>query len=148
MTLALARSGTVEGGVHRLLTTVYYEDTDAAGIVYYANYLKFAERGRTELMRLVGFGHERLRREQGLAFAVRRCLADYRGAARLDDELVVETRLTALGGASLDLEQTVCRDGETLVRMDVKVACLGPGLRPARLPQPLRAALARMMQPF
>ena len=95
-----------------------------------------------------GFGHERLRQEQGLAFAVRRCLADYRGAARLDDQLVVETRLTALGGASLDLEQTVCRDGEKLVRMDVKVACLGPGLRPARLPQPLRAALARMMQPF
>jgi acyl-CoA thioester hydrolase len=147
MSAALLRSGTLEGGIHRLLTTVYYEDTDAAGIVYYANYLKFAERARTELLRLLGFGQERLRREHGLAFAVRRCLADYQGAARLDDELVVESRLTALGGASLEVEQTVRRGDERLVRLDVKLACLGPGLKPTRLPPPLRAALARLMQP-
>jgi acyl-CoA thioester hydrolase len=126
---------------------VYYEDTDAAGIVYYANYLKFAERARTELLRLLGFGQEKLRAEHGLAFAVRRCLADYRGAARLDDELVVESRLTALGGASLEVEPWVRRGGEGLVRLDVKLACLGRDLRPARMPPPIRAALAELMQP-
>jgi acyl-CoA thioester hydrolase len=147
MTAALCRSGTIEAGVHRLLTTVYYEDTDAAGIVYHANYLKFAERARTELLRLLGFGQEQLRREHGLAFAVRRCLADYRGAARLDDELAVESRLTALGGASLEVEQVVRRGQEVLVRLELKLACLGRGLKPARIPPPLRAALATLMQP-
>jgi acyl-CoA thioester hydrolase len=147
MTATLARSGTLDSGVHRLLTMVYYEDTDAAGIVYYANYLKFAERARTELLRLLGFGQEKLRAEHGLAFAVRRCLADYRGAARLDDELVVESRLTALGGASLEVEQWVRRGGEALVRLDVKLACLGRDLRPTRIPPPLRAALATITQP-
>jgi acyl-CoA thioester hydrolase len=141
------RSGAIEGGIHRLLTTVYYEDTDAAGIVYHANYLKFAERARTELLRLLGFEQGRLRAEQGLAFAVRRCTVDFRGAARLDDELVVESRLVALGGASLEIEQDIRRADETLVRLELRLACLGPGLRPVRLPPPLRAALNALSQP-
>ena len=142
----MRRSGTIEAGIHRLLTTVYYEDTDAAGIVYHANYLKFAERARTELLRLLGFEQEQLRAAHGLAFAVRHCVVDFRGAARLDDELVVESRLTQLGGASLEVEQIVRRDAVTLVRLEIRLACLGPGLRPVRIPPPLRAALAPLSQ--
>ena len=70
-------SGTVQGDVHHFPLRVYYEDTDAAGIVYYANYLKFAERARTEMLRLLGFEHGEMRRDSGRAFAVRHCSADY-----------------------------------------------------------------------
>ena len=84
---------------------VYYEDTDAAGIVYYANYLKFAERGRTEMMRALGFAHSSIRAETGIIFTVRRLSADYRGPARLDDALSVDTRILEIGGATLLLDQ-------------------------------------------
>jgi len=80
---------------------VYYEDTDASGIVYYANYLKFAERGRTEMMRELGFAHSRIFAETGVAFTVRRLSADYRQPARLDDALIVETRVVEVGAATL-----------------------------------------------
>jgi acyl-CoA thioester hydrolase len=138
-------SGHLVNGVHHLFTRVYYEDTDAAGIVYYANYLKFAERGRTELMRLLGHEHARLREETGLVFAVKRCVVDYVRPALLDDELTVESRLVALGGASLDLDQRVKRGSSDLARLMVRVACLGRDGRPARLPPALRAALNELM---
>jgi acyl-CoA thioester hydrolase len=131
-----------EVGVHRHGLRVYWEDTDAAGIVYYANYLKFAERGRTELLRSLGIEQEGLRRTTGLAFAVRRCVVDYLRPARLDDSLAVETRVTALRGASVDLHQAIQRDGVALVEISVTVACLGSDGRPARLPPALRHALA------
>ncbi|MBV9861257.1 MAG: tol-pal system-associated acyl-CoA thioesterase [Alphaproteobacteria bacterium] len=127
---------------HSYALRVYYEDTDAAGIVYHANYLKFAERGRTEMLRSLGFGHRRLREESGLAFAVRRCAADYREPARLDDALTVETEVAALGGATLSLEQRIRRDQRTLVHLDILVACVGRHGRPRRLPAELRAALS------
>jgi acyl-CoA thioester hydrolase len=138
-------SGGLVNGVHHLFTRVYYEDTDAAGIVYHANYLKFAERARTELLRLLGFEQERLRRETGLAFAVTRCVVDYFRPALLDDELVVESRLVALGGASVELDQRVKRGAAELARLLVRVACLGRDGRPARLPPALRAALMELM---
>jgi acyl-CoA thioester hydrolase len=131
-----------EGGVHCHALRVYWEDTDAAGIVYYANYLKFAERGRTELLRGLGIEQERLRLTTGLAFAVRRCVVDYLRPARLDDSLAVETRLTALRGASIDLRQDIRRDGVALVEIAVTVACIAADGRPARLPPALRHALA------
>jgi acyl-CoA thioester hydrolase len=120
---------------------VYYEDTDAAGIVYYANYLKFAERGHTEMMRSLGFEHSRIFQETGIAFAVRRLSADYRAAARLDDALTVETIVEVIGAATLSLDQQVRRNGDTLVALDVLVACVGRDGRPRRLPPELRAAL-------
>ena len=129
-------------GTHRFALRVYYEDTDAAGIVYYANYLKFAERARTEMLRSVGFEQEKLRRTDGRVFAVRRCSADYLAPARLDDELVVETRLVALGGASLAVEQVIRRGERALVRLALRLACLDPAGKPARLPSLLRMALA------
>src|SRR2546423_10054393 len=104
---------------------VYYEDTDAAGIVYYANYLKFAERGRTEMMRELGFAHSGIAEEIGTLFTVRRCSADYRAAARLDDALTVYTRVVEIAGATILLDQQIRRDSETIVALDMLVACVG-----------------------
>jgi acyl-CoA thioester hydrolase len=120
---------------------VYYEDTDAAGLVYYANYLKFAERARTEMLREQGADHAAMLRSTGLGFVVRRCEVDYLRPARLDDSLRVETCVIGLGGATLDLQQDVIRDGDILVRMRVGLALLNSSGRPARLPAALRAAL-------
>ena len=132
------------GLTHTMSLRVYYEDTDAAGIVYYANYLKFAERGRTEMMRALGFEHSGILRETGIAFIVRRLSADYRAAARLDDMLDVETTVQAIGAATLSLDQQIRRDGETIVALDVLVACIGRDGRPRRVPPGLRAALMNL----
>ncbi|HEX5455574.1 MAG TPA: tol-pal system-associated acyl-CoA thioesterase [Stellaceae bacterium] len=132
---------TTAAPVHAMPLRVYYEDTDAAGIVYYANYLKFAERGRTEMMRELGFAHSGIAAEIGTLFTVRRLAADYRAPARLDDLLSVETRIVAIGGATLALDQQIRRDGDTLVAIDMLVACIGRDGRPRRVPPGLRAAL-------
>jgi len=129
------------GAVHRMPLRVYYEDTDAAGIVYYANYLKFAERGRTEMMRELGFAHSRIAEDIGTLFTVRRCSVDYRAPARLDDALIVETRVQEIGAATVLLDQQVRRDGEVLAQIDMLVACVGRDGRPRRVPAGLRAAL-------
>jgi acyl-CoA thioester hydrolase len=121
---------------------VFYEDTDAAGIVYYANYLKFVERGRTEMMRELGFAHSGIAAESGIVFTVRRLTADYRQPARLDDLLSVETRIVEIVGATLLLDQRVCRDGTVLAALDVLVACVGRDGKPRRVPPALRAALS------
>jgi len=131
--------------VHRFPIRVYYEDTDAAGIVYYANYLKFAERARTEWLREIGGDEARALKDSGLLFVVRRCEVEYLQAARLDDLLEVETRVTGFAGAALDLAQTVRRDAADLVVMSVRLACLNSAGRPARLPAALRAALAPLL---
>lgn len=140
MSPALPRDGAVEAGAHLYPVRVYYEDTDAAGLVYYANYLKFAERARTEMLRCLGVEHERLRADTGLFFVVRRCTVDYLLPARLDDDLVVLTRLAGLGAATLALEQEVRRRDATLVRLALEIAAIGRGGRPQRLPPALRAA--------
>lgn len=132
------------GTVHRFALRVYYEDTDAGGIVYYANYLRFAERARTEMLRDFGLPPERLAREAGIGLVVRRAVVDFLAPARLDDALVVTTRLVAYGGATLDLAQEVECCGATLVRLDVRIACLGAGGRPTRLPPALVAAIASL----
>src|SRR5215475_7971601 len=105
-----APSGHITDGVHVLPLRIYYEDTDAAGIVYYANWLRFLERGRTELLRLLGQQHSALRENRGINWVVRRCTIDYLKPARLDDVIDVVTRCGALRGASLDLLQEARRD--------------------------------------
>jgi acyl-CoA thioester hydrolase len=125
---------------------VYYEDTDAAGIVYHANYLRYAERGRSDMLRRLGIGPRRLREETGIEFAVRRCTVEYLAAARLDDMLTVETRLERFGAASLDIAHRIARDGETLAALAIVVACIGPDGRARRLPAPLRAVLSQISQ--
>ena len=127
---------------HYFPLRVYYEDTDAAGIVYYANYLRFAERARTEMLRATGFASSELMADAGIALGVRRCNVDYRRPARLDDELEVETRVVRVDGASLELAQNVRRDGEVLVAMELKLGCMTLDGRPARLPGGVRQALS------
>ena len=134
-------TGAASGMTHSMPLRVYYEDTDAAGIVYYANYLKFAERGRTELMRTLGFAHSGIHAESGIVFTVRRLSADYRRPARLDDALNIDTRVVEIGAATLRLDQRICRDKSVLVALDVLVACVGRDGRPRRVPAGLRAAL-------
>jgi acyl-CoA thioester hydrolase len=127
--------------VHRFAIRVYYEDTDAIGIVYYANYLKFAERGRTELMRESGSSHRQMVETFDAAFAVSRCEIDYLKPARLDDQLTVETRVLEVGAAVILLDPRILREQELLVRLKIRVACLNRNGRPQRLPEPVRAAL-------
>jgi acyl-CoA thioester hydrolase len=138
---ALPRDGAIADGAYLYPVRVYYEDTDAAGLVYYANYLKFAERARSEMLRRLGIAQERLRAENGFFFVVRRCTADYRLPARLDDDLVVVTRLLGLGAATLDLHQEVRRGETELVRLTLQIAGIGRNGKPQRLPQQLRHSL-------
>jgi acyl-CoA thioester hydrolase len=137
-------SGRIEGGVHVLPLRIYYEDTDAQGIVYYANWMRFLERGRTEMLRLLGQEHGALRKESGLNWIVRRCLIDYLKPARLDDTIDVTTRCGELRGASLDMVQEATRQGDILVRAELLVACVGANGRPARLPAAVKLALAQV----
>ena len=130
---------------HLFALRVYYEDTDLAGIVYYANYLKFIERARTEWVRGLGVDQGRLRARQGVVFAVRRIEADYLRPAKFDDELVVETRLRALTGARIVLEQVVARGPARLFVAVVTLVCLTRTGVAVRLPDLLRRALAAQL---
>ena len=129
------------GGVFEYPLRVFYEDTDAAGIVYYANYLKFMERARTEMMRSAGIDHSYVRESQGVIFIVKRCVLDYRKPARLDDLLEIHTRIVALMGASLEVEQSVLKEGEFLVNAQLRLACIRENGAPVRFPPDLRSAL-------
>lgn len=141
-----ATAGHLVGDVFVFSLRVYYEDTDAAGIVYYANYLKFIERARTEMMRAAGIDHSGMRDADGVLFIVRRCTLDYRRPARLDDWLQIHTRIVTLKGASLEAEQIVLRDGETLVQAELRLACIKESGAPARFPPDLRSSLEAMLQ--
>ena len=131
-----------QGVAHRFQVKVYYEDTDLAGIVYYANYLKFIERARTEWVALLGVDQMALRAAQGIVFAVRRVEADFLRPAKFGDDLLVETRLQALGGARIGLEQVVLRGGERLFVAAVTLVCLTEDGHAARLPVEVRAKLS------
>jgi acyl-CoA thioester hydrolase len=126
---------------HMLLIRVYYEDTDFSGVVYHASYLRFMERGRTELIRSLGVEQRELfDGDVALAFAVRRMEIDFLKPALMDDELIIQTQPTSVHGASMDLMQRVLRGGEVLVTAQVKVACVGGG-RARRIPDALRKRL-------
>lgn len=103
---------------------VYYEDTDAGGVVYYANYLKFLERARTEWLRALGLSQDELARDFGVVFAVRSIKVDYLKPARLDDLLAVSVRVSRRGSASFTFHQAVARGGSVLCEGEAKVACL------------------------
>ena len=132
-------AGAIADGVHRLALRVYYEDTDAGGIVYHANYLKFAERARTEMLRCLGLDHGALRERYGVTFTVRSLTADFVAPARLDDRLIVATRLLRPGRAALELAQRIATaDGRLLAQPR---GASGPARgRPARRPPAARAA--------
>ena len=123
---------------------VYYEDTDSGGVVYYANYLRFMERARTERLRDLGFEQNRLRRDQGVLFTVHSIQVDFRKPARFNDALEVTADIADQRRASLTFYQEVRRAGETdvLCSGHVRVACVDAGsFRPAAIPSPLRLAL-------
>ena len=124
--------------MHRFNLRVYYEDTDLAGIVYYANYLKFIERARTEWVREVGIDQAKLKRDQGIVFAVRRVEADYLQPAKFDDELTVLTTLTKVTGARIILVQTVERENTELFTATVTLVALHDSGTPARIPADIR----------
>ncbi len=126
---------------HRLTIRVYYEDTDLAGVVYYANYLRFIERGRTEALRDLGIDQAALKRDRGLVFVVSRLTIDYLSPAVFDDVLEVRTRITRLRGASLEMAQEVWRGETCLSRAAVTIACMGGDRRPQRLPGDVRDRL-------
>lgn len=125
---------------HRFPIRVYYEDTDMGGIVYYANYLKFIERARSDWVREIGIDQNAMR-DQGVVFAVRRVEADYLAPARFDDELQVETTTQAVTGARLVMEQKVSRGDDLLFSAIVTIVCLNENGQPARLPANIRLML-------
>ena len=126
---------------HRFPIRVYYEDTDLAGIVYYANYLRFIERARTEWVRELGVDQGRLKAEEGIVFAVRRVEADYLSPARFDDVLSVETEFRDATAARIVLAQRVRRGDALLFDSVVTLVALTDEGRPARLPAAIRRAL-------
>jgi len=124
---------------------VYYEDTDAGGVVYYANYLKFLERARTELLRSKGYEQDALMRDRDIVFAVRSMTVDYLKPALFNDELLVGSELTTLKRASMLFEQTISRiggDRALLCRAQVRIACVNvQRMRPSPLPDELFRSL-------
>lgn len=124
---------------------VYYEDTDLAGLVYYANYLRFIERARSELLRSLGVDQAALKHSDNTVFVVRHVTLDYHKPARYDDLLTIRTTLTALTGARLNLSQKVLRDQELLVDASVTLACLTGEGRPTRLPAKIHSLLNTLL---
>lgn len=126
---------------HTLPLRVYYEDTDAGGVVYHANYLRFAERGRTEWLRSLGLDHRSLRDSYGRQIVVRRCQVEFRRSAKLDDALSISTQLLDMKGVRIVLAQRVERAGTALVELAVELVVVDLRGRPCRLPEPLLAAI-------
>ena len=121
---------------------VYYEDTDAGGVVYYANYLKFFERARTEWLRSFGLNQDKLALEEGLIFVVRRALLDFARPARLDDLLEVTVEPLKVARVYVDLAQEARRGTQLLARAEVRVACLNQSsFKPVAIPQSLRESI-------
>jgi acyl-CoA thioester hydrolase len=121
-----------------LLQRVYWEDTDAGGVVYYANYLKFMERCRTEWLRSLGIDQHRLRLDRQLQFAVVSVAVDFLRPAVLNDEIIVTAELERLSGATISFKQTIIRGGAQLIDASTRVACLDSGtLRPRAIPKDL-----------
>jgi acyl-CoA thioester hydrolase len=140
-----ALAGRMDGPVHVLLVRVYYEDTDALGLVYYANYLKFLERGRTDMLRLTGIGrHDPAPGDAEGLFVVRRCEIDFLVPARLDDVVEIRTSVAGIGGATLDLDQSIRRDGKVLVSAQIRAACVDSTGRPKRLSPKIRQKLQHL----
>ena len=135
------------GQIHHFPLRIYYEDTDLSGLVYHANYLKYCERARSSLLRLLGID-QRAASEAGEGhYAVAEANIRYLRPAYLDDSLLVQTRCVELGAASVRLAQQVFRGDDLLVELAIRVGFIGPDGRPRRQPQPWRAAFASFFQP-
>jgi acyl-CoA thioester hydrolase len=134
-------AGRISGGRHVLPVRVYYEDTDAGGVVYHANYLKYCERARTDWLRLLGIRQSEM---PDLFFVVRRMTCDFLRPAKLDDLLEIETGFVEMRGARLELAQQVMREGHSLFAASVTVALIDGQGRPKRLPKDVAALLSTL----
>lgn len=124
---------------------VYYEDTDAGGVVYYANYLRFMERARTEMLRAGGFEQDRLRADEGVIFVVKHVDIDYRSPGRFNDQLQVTAEIAHWGRTSITFRQQVIRDDTCLAEAEVVVVCLDAArFRPYSIPQSITEAFQRV----
>jgi acyl-CoA thioester hydrolase len=132
---------------HTFSVRVYYEDTDAAGVVYYANYLKFAERARTEALRETGVHQSALLKDEGMGFVVREIHAEYLKPARLDDLLTITSKIHDIGRASLTLAQDIFREKEHLFSLTVRLAVVNGAFAPVRLSDTLKTAIEHAFKP-
>ncbi len=132
---------------HKTSVRIYYEDTDAGGYVYYANYLKYAERGRTELLRSIGFENKALMDDQGIAFVVRHIEAYYKKPTFLDDELIVQTEISACKKASVDMKQSIFRHNSIVFSIDVTLACIDTNTgKPTRFPDAVQKGFDQLVK--
>lgn len=138
----MSLSGHLKDGVHHLDIRIYYEDTDFSGIVYHANYLKFCERGRSEMLRLTGIHHSDLDR-QGIHFVIRRMQCDFQAPARIDDVVRVETSVQRVSGARMVLAQVVKLDDQVLFEAEMTLALINGAGRPQRVPPDMMRAMSQ-----
>ena len=138
--------GVIDGARHLYAVRVYYEDTDLSGIVYHANYLRWFERARSDLLRRLGIDQRAAIEASEGAYAVSELSLRYLRPARLDDDIVVETRCTEMGAASCRMAQRATRGGGVLVEADLRVGFVAPDGRPRRQPAPWRAAFTQFME--
>lgn len=137
--------GQLEGKRHRLPVRIYYEDTDAAGIVYHASYLRFTERGRSEMMRALDIDLARMWTDDGFVFVLHSADVKYKKPARLGDLLTVETALVELGAASLKVRQVISgADGEVAL-FEGLLACTGRDGKPARIPAGVKGKIEALL---
>jgi acyl-CoA thioester hydrolase len=125
---------------HHYKVRVYYEDTDMGGVVYHANYLRYIERARSDWVRRLG-NDQNAMREDGIVWVVRRIEADYRAAAKFEDELEIDTDMVSISGARLVMEQSVRRGDQVIFHAMVTAVCMNAKGKPVRLPAEIRALL-------
>ena len=138
--------GVIDGARHLYAVRVYYEDTDLSGITYHANYLRWFERARSDLLRLLGIDQRAAIEAGEGAYAVSEIALRYLAPARLDDDVIIETRCTEMGAASCRMHQRAYRDGHLLADARLRVGFVAPGGRPIRQPEEWRDAFAQFME--
>lgn len=141
MTEILPHSGIIKLNIHYFPLRVYYEDTDVGGVVYYANYLKFMERARSEMLRCLGIDQKRMldyNSAQDVGFVVKRAEVDFKGSAEFGDSLIVESEITRVGGASVDFRQIIKRVENILAIAEFKIAAVGKDGKAKRLPAAIK----------
>lgn len=141
MTEILPHSGIIKGNIHHFPLRVYYEDTDVGGVVYYANYLKYMERARSEMLKVLGIDQKAMldyNEPDDVRFVVRQAQIDFSDGAKFDDSLIVKSEIITLGGASLEIKQSITRDDALLVSGMIKIAAIGEDGKPKKLPKAIR----------
>lgn len=128
---------------HDMPVRIYYDDTDAGGVVYHANYLKLCERGRTEFLRSLGYENSKIRDEHGIIIVVKSLEAEYLSPARLDDFLIIQTRILSVKNTSFVMEQKAIRDGNCIFSMNIVLVCVNSEGRPSKIPDDVKASFLK-----